>query len=64
MNQCSTSGKFDLERDIADIENKYFALPPKTQIIKTKFINQVLDLFNISAIFRDHRVASKIPQYF
>ena len=39
-------------------------LPPKTQFIKIKFINQGLDLLNISNIFRDHRVASKIPQYF
>ena len=39
-------------------------LPPKTQFIKLKFINQGLDLLNISNIFRDHRVASKIPQYF
>ena len=29
-----------------------------------KFINQGLDLLNISNIFRDHRVASKIPHYF
>ena len=39
-------------------------LPPKTQLIKIKFINQGLDLLNISNIFRDHRVASKIQQYF
>ena len=39
-------------------------LPPKTQFIKIKFINQGLDLLNISNIFRDYRVASKIPQYF
>ena len=39
-------------------------LPPKTQFIKIKFINQGLDLLNISNIFRDNRVASKIPQYF
>ena len=39
-------------------------LPPKTQFIKIKFVNQGLDLFNISNIFRDHRVTSKIPQYF
>ena len=39
-------------------------LPPKTQFIKIKFINQGLDLLNISNIFIDHRVASKIPQYF
>ena len=39
-------------------------LPPQTQFIKIKFINQGLDLLNISNIFRDHRVASKIPQYF
>ena len=36
-------------------------LPPKTQFIKIKLINQCLDLLNISNIFRDHRVASKIP---
>ena len=35
-------------------------LPPKTQFIKIKFINQGLDLLNISNIFRDHRVTSKI----
>ena len=34
-------------------------LPPKTQFMKIKFINQGLDLLNISNIFRDHRVASK-----
>ena len=39
-------------------------LPPRTQFIKINFINQGLDLLNISNIFRDHRVASKIPQYF
>ena len=39
-------------------------LPPKTQFIKSKFVNQGLDLLNISNIFRDHRVTSKIPQYF
>ena len=39
-------------------------LPPKTQFIKIKFVNQGLDLLNISNIFRDHRVTSKIPQYF
>ena len=48
--------------------NKLFlripALPPKTQFIKIKFVNQGLDLPNISNIFRDHRVTSKIPQYF
>ena len=48
--------------------NKLFpripSLPPKTQFIKIKFINQGLDLLNISNIFRDHRVISKIPQYF
>ena len=37
-------------------------LTPKTQFIKIKFINQDLDLLNISIIFRDHRVTSKIPQ--
>ena len=35
-----------------------------TQFIKIKFINEGMDLLNISNIFRDHRVASKIPQYF
>ena len=48
--------------------NKLFpripSLPPKTQFIKIKFINKGLDLLNISNIFRDHRVISKIPQYF
>ena len=39
-------------------------LPPKTQFIKINFINQGLDFLNISNIFRDHRVTSKIPQYF
>ena len=39
-------------------------LPPKTQFIKIQFVNQGLDLLNISNIFRDHRVTSKIPQYF
>ena len=40
------------------------SLPPKTQFIKIKFINQGLDLLNISKFFWDHRVTSKIPQYF
>ena len=48
--------------------NKLFpripALPPKTQFIKIKSVNQGLDLLNISHIFRDHRVTSEIPQYF
>ena len=48
--------------------NKLFpripTLPPKTQFIKIKFFNQGLDLLNISKIFRNHRVTSKIPQYF
>ena len=39
-------------------------LPPKTQFVKIKFINQDVDLLNISNTFRDHRVTSKIPQYF
>ena len=40
-------------------------LPPKTQFIKIQFINQGLDLLNnIFNILRDHRVASKSPQYF
>ena len=34
-------------------------LPPKAQFINIKFINQGLDLLNISNIFRDHRVGSK-----
>ena len=48
--------------------NKLFprvpSLPPKTQFIKIRFVNKGLDLLNISNIFRDHRVTSKIPQYF
>ena len=36
-------------------------LPPKPQFIKIKFINQDLDLLNISIIFR---VTLIIPQYF
>ena len=40
------------------------ALPPKTQFIKMKFVNQCLDLLNIFNIFRDHRVTCKIPLYF
>ena len=48
--------------------NKLFpripTLPPITQFIKIKFVYQDLDLLNISNIFRDHRVTSKIPQYF
>ena len=32
--------------------------------LKIKFVNQGLDLLNISNIFGDHRVTSKIPQYF
>ena len=40
------------------------ALLQKTQFIKIKFVNQGLDLLNICNIFRDHRVTSKIPQYF
>ena len=48
--------------------NKLFprlpTLPPKIQFIKIKIFNQGLDLLNISNIFRDHRVTSKIPQYF
>ena len=39
-------------------------LTPKTQFIIIKFINQRLNLLNISNIFRDHRVTSKIPKYF
>ena len=34
------------------------------QFIKIKFINQDLDLLKIPSIFRDHRVTSKIFQYF
>ena len=59
---------FKLKMIMAFSFNKLFPripqLPPKTQFIKIKFINQGLDLLNISNIFRDHRVASKIPQYF
>ena len=48
--------------------NKFFpripSLPPKTKFIKMKFINQGLDLLNISNIFSDHRVTSNIPKYF
>ena len=59
---------FKLKMIMAFSFNKLFPripqLPPKTQYIKIKFINQGLDLLNISNIFRDHRVASKIPQYF
>ena len=48
--------------------NKLFpripALPPKTHFIRIKFVNQGLDLLNISEIFWDHRVTCKIPQYF
>ena len=39
-------------------------LPPKTQFIKIKFINQGLDLLDISNVFRDQITISKIPQYF
>ena len=59
---------FKLKMIMAFSINKLFPripqLPPKTQFIKIKFINQGLDLLNISKIFRDHRGASKIPQYF
>ena len=48
--------------------NKLFpripTLSPKTQFIKIKLVNLGLDLLNISNIFRDHIVTSKIPQYF
>ena len=40
------------------------AVLPKTQFIKIKFVNEGLDLLNISNLFRDHRVTSKIHQYF
>ena len=33
-------------------------LPTKTQFIKIRFVNQGMDLQNISNIFRDHRVTS------
>ena len=36
----------------------------KTQFPKIKFVNQGLDLLNISNIFRDHRATSKILRYF
>ena len=43
--------------------NKIFpciqTLPPETQFIKIKFVNQGLGLLNISNISRDHRVTSK-----
>ena len=59
---------FKLKMIMAFSFNKRFpripALPPKTQFIKIKFVNQGLDLLNISNIFRDHRVTSKIPRYF
>ena len=59
---------FKLKIIMAFSFNKLFprisSLPPKTQFIKIKFINQGLDLLNISNIFRDNRVISKIPQYF
>ena len=59
---------FKLKMIMAFSFNKLFPripqLPPKTQFIKIKFINQGLDVLNISNIFRDHRVAYKIPQYF
>ena len=37
---------------------------PKRRFIKIPFINKGFDLLNISNIFKDHRVQSKIPQYF
>ena len=37
---------------------------PKTQFLKILFINQSQGLLIISNILRDHRVTSKIPQYF
>ena len=56
---------FKLKMSMAFSFNKLFPriprLPPKTQFIKIKLINQGLDLLNISNIFRDQRVASKIP---
>ena len=59
---------FKLKMIIAFSFNKLFpripALPPKTQFIIIKFVNQGLDFLNISNIFRDHRVTSKISQYF
>ena len=59
---------FKLKMIMAFSFNKLFPrippFPPKTQFIKIKFVNQGLDLLNISNIFRDHRVTSKIPQYF
>lgn len=36
----------------------------KKEFIKIRFINKGIDLLNISNIFRDSRVISKIPQYF
>ena len=59
---------FKLKMIMAFSFNKLFPrippLPPKTQFIKIKFVNKGLDLLNISDIFRDHRVTSKIPQNF
>ena len=59
---------FKLKMIMAFSFNKPFPripqLPPKTKFIKIKFINQGIDLLNISNIFRDHRVTSKIQQYF
>ena len=40
------------------------SIQPKRRFIKIDFINKGFDLLNISNIFRDHRVQSKIPQYF
>ena len=36
----------------------------KPLLLKLKFINKGFDLLNISNIFRDYNVQSKIPQYF
>ena len=59
---------FKLKMIMAFSFNKLFpripSLPRKTQFIKIKFINQGLNLLNIFNIFGDHRVTSKIPQYF
>ena len=57
---------FKLKIIMAFSYNKLFplSLPPKTQFIKIKGINVGLHLLNILNIFRDHRITSKVPQYF
>ena len=49
------------------IKKVYPIIEQKTQkplLLKLKFINKGFDLLNISNIFRDFHVQSKIPQYF